>query len=82
MSSIEKTLTHGVQRGIFAAPDVAAILARIAGTSRFEDLAAVDLVVEAVFEDLGIKKNAYLPALDEACQPRHQILRRTRLHTP
>jgi enoyl-CoA hydratase / 3-hydroxyacyl-CoA dehydrogenase len=68
MSLIEKTLTDGVQRGIFAAPDVAAILRRISGTSRFEDLAAVDLVVEAVFEDLDIKKRVFA-RLDEACRP-------------
>ncbi len=73
MSIIEKTLTDGVQRGIFAAPDVAAILGRISGTSRFEDLAAVDLVVEAVFEDLEIKKTRLcpprrgLPARHDSC---------------
>ncbi len=44
------------QRGIFTPPEAAAILARITGTSRFEDLGDVDLLVEAVFEDLDMKK--------------------------
>jgi len=64
---IEKTLNDGVQRGIFTAPEVAAIRQRIAGTSRFEDLADVDLVVEAVFEDLDIKKSVFR-RLDLVCR--------------
>ena len=65
---IEKTLHDGVERGIFAAADAAAILARVTGTSRFEDLGDVDLVVEAVFEDLAIKKTVF-GRLDEVCRP-------------
>jgi enoyl-CoA hydratase / 3-hydroxyacyl-CoA dehydrogenase len=64
---VEKTLNDGVQRGIFAAPDVSAILQRITGTSRFEDLGDVDLVVEAVFEDLEIKKSVFR-RLDQVCR--------------
>jgi enoyl-CoA hydratase/3-hydroxyacyl-CoA dehydrogenase len=65
---IEKTLNDGVQRGIFGAADVAAILQRIAGTSRFEDLVDVDLVVEAVFEDIDVKRRVFR-RLDEVCRP-------------
>jgi enoyl-CoA hydratase/3-hydroxyacyl-CoA dehydrogenase len=64
---IGKTLKDGVQRGIFSEGDAAAILRRITGTSRFEDLAGVDLVVEAVFEDLEVKK-AVFRRLDEVCR--------------
>jgi len=67
LSIIERTLNDGVARGIFAAGDVGAILQRLKGTSRFEDLADVDLVVEAVFEDLEIKKNVFR-RLDQACR--------------
>jgi enoyl-CoA hydratase/3-hydroxyacyl-CoA dehydrogenase len=65
---IDKTLRDGVERGIFTAEAARAILARVKGTSRFEDLADVDLVVEAVFEDLDIKKNVFR-RLDEVCSP-------------
>jgi len=65
---IEKTLGDGVQRGIFGASDVGAILQRITGTSRFEDLGDVDLVVEAVFEDIDVKRRVFR-RLDEVCRP-------------
>ena len=68
LSTISKTLADGVQRGIFTAAESASIGQRITGTTRFEDLADVDLVVEAVFEDLGIKKNVF-GRLDEVCRP-------------
>ena len=68
LSIIERTLQDGVARGIFTADAAAAILARVQGTSRFEDLAGVDLVVEAVFEDFEVKRNVFR-RLDEVCSP-------------
>ena len=68
LSIINKTLADAVQRGIFSAAESAAIDQRITGTTRFEDLAGVDLVVEAVFEDLDIKKRVFR-RLDEVCRP-------------
>jgi enoyl-CoA hydratase/3-hydroxyacyl-CoA dehydrogenase len=65
---IEQTLADGVQRKIFRPEEVAAILARITTSSRFEDLGNVDLVVEAVFEDFEIKK-AVFARLDAVCTP-------------
>jgi enoyl-CoA hydratase / 3-hydroxyacyl-CoA dehydrogenase len=66
LSIIERTLGDGVARGIFTAESAAAILARVKGTSRVEDLADVDLVVEAVFEDFDVKKSVFR-RLDEVC---------------
>jgi enoyl-CoA hydratase/3-hydroxyacyl-CoA dehydrogenase len=68
MGIIERTLNDGVTRGIFTAADVAAILGRLRGTSRFDDLAAADLVVEAVFEDFAIKQDVFA-RLDRVCRP-------------
>ena len=68
MSIIDKTLSDGVERRIFAASEAAAILQRIRGTARFEDLADVDLVVEAVFENLDIKRDVFR-RLDLVCRP-------------
>jgi enoyl-CoA hydratase/3-hydroxyacyl-CoA dehydrogenase len=68
LSIINRTLADGVQRGIFTAADSVSIGQRITGTVRFEDLAGIDLVVEAVFEDLDIKKHVFR-RLDEVCRP-------------
>jgi enoyl-CoA hydratase / 3-hydroxyacyl-CoA dehydrogenase len=65
---IEKTLNEGLDRKLFTPEQVRAIAHRIQGTSRFEDLADVDLVVEAVFEDVEIKKDVFR-RLDEVCRP-------------
>ena len=53
---VRDTLAEGVERKIFA-PEVAeAIQERIRGTADWNALAEVDLVVEAVFEDLDVKR--------------------------
>jgi enoyl-CoA hydratase / 3-hydroxyacyl-CoA dehydrogenase len=64
---IEQTLNDGVARKLFKPDEVSRILRRISGTSRFEDLADVDLVVEAVFEDFEVKKDVFR-RLDRACK--------------
>jgi enoyl-CoA hydratase / 3-hydroxyacyl-CoA dehydrogenase len=65
---IERTLADGVERKIFRRDEADAILRRVTATSRFEDLAAADLVVEAVFEDFEIKKRVF-SRLDDVCRP-------------
>lgn len=42
------------------------ILAGLSGTTRLEDLAACDLVIEAIFEDLKVKRELF-GALDRVC---------------
>lgn len=64
---IESTLADAVSKSILKAPEAAAVLARITGTTRFSDLADVDLVVEAVFEDFAIKEEVFR-RLDETCR--------------
>ncbi|AFM41293.1 3-hydroxyacyl-CoA dehydrogenase [Desulfosporosinus acidiphilus SJ4] len=44
------------------------VLKRITLTTQMEDLASVDLVIEAIFEDLEVKKNAF-QKLDAICPP-------------
>ena len=72
LTIIGKTLDQGVARRIFTPGDAAAILGRIGGTARFEDLSGVDLVVEAVFEDFAVKTDVFR-RLDDVCD-RHTIL--------
>lgn len=45
-----------------------AVLARITTTTNMEDFAAVDFVIEAIIEDLELKKNAFA-RLDKICRP-------------
>ncbi|GAA4345706.1 3-hydroxyacyl-CoA dehydrogenase family protein [Angustibacter luteus] len=67
-TALTKSLEKAVQRGKLDEAERDAALARVRGTSRLEDLAAVDLVVEAVVEDLGVKQ-ALFENLDEICKP-------------
>ncbi|HEX7072860.1 MAG TPA: 3-hydroxyacyl-CoA dehydrogenase family protein [Hyphomicrobiaceae bacterium] len=60
-----------VERGKLSAEDRDSILARMHRTTRIEDLAACDLVIEAVFEDLEIKRTLF-GKLDGIC-PEHTI---------
>jgi 3-hydroxybutyryl-CoA dehydrogenase len=65
---ITRSLEKAVQRGKLTAEDRDATLARITGTTRLDDLAPAQLVVEAVIEDLTVKQ-ALFSNLDEICAP-------------
>jgi enoyl-CoA hydratase/3-hydroxyacyl-CoA dehydrogenase len=66
--SIRRTLADGVARKIFTEDAARGIFNRVRATSRFDDLAGADLVVEAVFEDLALKKDVFA-RLDRICRP-------------
>jgi 3-hydroxybutyryl-CoA dehydrogenase len=66
--AIAKSLEKAVQRGKATEADRDAALGRLTGTTRLDDLADVDLVVEAVVEDLTVKQ-ALFENLDEICKP-------------
>jgi 3-hydroxybutyryl-CoA dehydrogenase len=68
VAGVTKSLEKGVQRGKVSEDERVAALGRITGTARLDDLAGVDLVVEAVVEDLGVKQ-ALFENLDEICKP-------------
>jgi 3-hydroxybutyryl-CoA dehydrogenase len=63
-ASLERSLDKGVLRGKLTDAERDAALARIVGTSRLDDLADRDLVVEAVVEELSVKQ-ALFETLDE-----------------
>ena len=67
-AAIERSLTKGVQRGKLTEEAKDAALARVTGTTSLDDLADVDLVVEAVIEEIGVK-TALFANLDEICKP-------------
>ena len=56
---IESFLASGVRRGKVAVEDRDRTLANLSGTSRFEDLADCDLIIEAIVEDIDAKREVY-----------------------
>ncbi|MDD9946810.1 MAG: 3-hydroxyacyl-CoA dehydrogenase NAD-binding domain-containing protein [Myxococcales bacterium] len=69
LATIEKNYASSVKRGKLSEADKDACVARITGTTSYDDLADVDLVVEAVFEEMGIKKEVFAK-LDQVCSPK------------
>jgi 3-hydroxybutyryl-CoA dehydrogenase len=59
MSTIEKSLGRLVKKEVIDHEERNSILGQITTTTSFEDLADADLVIEAVFEDMGVKKDIY-----------------------
>lgn len=68
IGSISRSLEKALQRGKIEQADADAALARITGTTSLDDLADVDLVVEAIAEEIDIK-TALFENLDEICKP-------------
>ena len=68
MKKIEGFLAKSVEKGKLEAKEKDAILGRIKGTVDMADLQNVDLVVEAVLEDLDLKRSVF-KELDEMCRP-------------
>jgi 3-hydroxybutyryl-CoA dehydrogenase len=68
IGAVRKSLERAVSKGKLSEADRDATLARIAPAVEFVELADCDLVVEAVAEEIGIKKEVFA-ALDEVCKP-------------
>jgi 3-hydroxybutyryl-CoA dehydrogenase len=67
-ASIEKSLDKAIQRGKLEESAKAEVLGRLTGSTSLDDLADVDIVVEAIAEDLKIK-TVLFENLDEICKP-------------
>ena len=65
---VEKVYDALVAKGRMAPEAKAATMARYTGSTRYEDIAGADLVIEAVFEDIEVKK-AVFRELDRVCKP-------------
>ena len=68
LSRLETSMQRGVQRGKLAEADAAAARKRIRGTTNLSDLASSDLIIEAVVENMDLKKEVYR-TLDDVCPP-------------
>ncbi|MBX7265469.1 3-hydroxyacyl-CoA dehydrogenase family protein [Micromonospora sp. Llam7] len=66
--AVQTSLDKGVVRGRLGEADRDAALGRINWSATLEHLADVDLVIEAVVEELSVKK-AIFASLDEICKP-------------
>jgi 3-hydroxybutyryl-CoA dehydrogenase len=68
LKAIGKFLAKSVEKGKMTEDQKKGVLGRIKGTTRMEDLKDADFVIEAVFEDLELKKSIF-KQLDELTRP-------------
>jgi 3-hydroxybutyryl-CoA dehydrogenase len=66
--ALKASLTKAVVRGKLAEPDADAALGRVTWSATLDQLAEVDLVIEAVVEELSVKR-ALFANFDEICKP-------------
>lgn len=65
---VEKVYDGLVQKGRMTTEGKASVMARFSGATSYGALAQADLVVEAVFEEMAVKK-AVFAELDRVCKP-------------
>ncbi len=71
LNNINKNLNRDVQKNRLSQEEAQAILGRIKVTTKINDLAAADFVIEAVIEQMELKKEVYRE-LDQIC-PEHVV---------
>ena len=59
LATIRRNYENSARRGRFTMEDAEARISRIRGTLEMKDLADCDLVIEAVFEDMALKKDVF-----------------------
>jgi len=67
-ANVEKVYDGLIQKGRMTPEAKTAVMARFSGSTSYDALAQVDIVVEAVFEEMGVKK-AVFAELDRVCKP-------------
>ncbi len=67
-ANVEKVYHALVAKGRMTDAAKAAVMGRYTGSTDYADIAQVDLVIEAVFEDIEVKK-AVFRELDRVCKP-------------
>ncbi|HEY2385268.1 MAG TPA: 3-hydroxybutyryl-CoA dehydrogenase [Terriglobia bacterium] len=68
MAGIEKSLGRFVEKGTMTADQRSQTISRLKGTTKFEDLSDCDIVIEAITENLGVKRETYA-VLDAVVKP-------------
>src|SRR5215470_11060237 len=59
MASIDKSLARFAEKGTITADQRTQTLGRLKGTTSFDDLADCDIVIEAITENLQLKRETY-----------------------
>lgn len=67
-ANVEKVYARNVAKGRMTEEGMAKVLERFSATTDYGALAGVDLVIEAVFEEMGVKKDVF-QKLDAAMKP-------------
>ncbi|KYK26729.1 hypothetical protein AYK20_08710 [Thermoplasmatales archaeon SG8-52-1] len=67
LENIKKTLSEGVARKLFSEEQTKNILNHIKGTTNKDEVKDADFVIEAIFEDIDVKKELFR-YLDEICE--------------
>jgi 3-hydroxybutyryl-CoA dehydrogenase len=67
-ATIERSLDKAIQRGKLEESAKEQVLGRLTGSTSLDDLAQVDIAVEAIAEDLKVKTTLF-ENLDEICKP-------------
>ncbi|MFQ5763467.1 MAG: 3-hydroxyacyl-CoA dehydrogenase NAD-binding domain-containing protein [Rhodospirillales bacterium] len=65
---VQKNYAATVKRGRLTEADIAARMDLIRGTTDYADIADADIVIEAVFEEMAVKKKVF-GTLDAICKP-------------
>jgi 3-hydroxybutyryl-CoA dehydrogenase len=68
VAGLAKSLAKQVEKGKRTEEEAAAISGRVRATTHLGELVDVDLVIESVVEDLGVKKDLF-SELDSICKP-------------
>jgi 3-hydroxybutyryl-CoA dehydrogenase len=68
VTAITKNFDRQIQRGRATEDDKTAVLAKVSGSTSLDDLKDVDIVVEAIAEDLAVKTTLF-ENLDDICKP-------------
>jgi len=67
-ATVDRYLTHGVEKGRLTQEEKDAAIGRLALTTELADLADCDLVIEAVLEELPLKREVFA-GLDQVTRP-------------
>jgi 3-hydroxybutyryl-CoA dehydrogenase len=67
-AGIDKSLARFAEKGAITAEQQAEIRGRLRGTTKFEELADCDIIIEAIIENLDTKRDTY-SQLDRLCKP-------------
>ena len=72
LSKIERFLDKSIEKGKMSADEKKKILSHLKGTTKLEDLKDSDLIIEAIFENIKVKKVILVAANNPAVSEKNQ----------